>query len=145
MDHPTSTLDQLIQNDRIQMIKAALPYFHLSEQRFLSLYIKLQELQNTMSLYQQDEDTLSACSLRKEDVSIFEMLQDIQKYCPKREQESIEQILNFINVYQMYQTYQSASAQFNNGNSEETMEQLKGMLSPEQRSIFETYLANSGN
>ncbi len=138
MENNASTLDTLIQNQHLQMIKAALPYINLSEQRFLSIYIKLLELRNTFQLYDQDPDTLSACSLQKEDGTMLDMLRDIKAFCPKEEQETIEQILNFIQVYQMYQSYQNAAE----GVGPDTVEQLKGMLSPEQRSVFETYLSN---
>ena len=138
MENNPSTLDTLIQNQHLQMIKAALPYINLSEQRFLSIYIKLLELRNTFQLYDQDPDTLSACSLQKEDGTMLDMLRDIKAFCPKEEQETIEQILNFIQVYQMYQSYQNAAE----GVGPDTVEQLKGMLSPEQRSVFKTYLSN---
>ena len=138
MENNPSTLDTLIQNQHLQMIKAALPYINLSEQRFLSIYIKLLELRNTFQLYDQDPDTLSACSLQKEDGTMLDMLRDIKAFCPKEEQETIEQILNFIQVYQMYQSYQNAAE----GVGPDTVEQLKGMLSPEQRSVFEPYLSN---
>lgn len=157
-----NSFDSLIQNDRLQMIRTALPYMHLSGQRFLSIYLKLLELKNTVSLFQSDESTLSACALQKENGNLLELLHDIRKYCPPDRQEAIDQILNFANMYQMYQTYQAMSQEFTPASSEDadesalpqpsdnsapnlnfaTMEQLKSMLPPKQRTIFETYLSN---
>ncbi len=145
-DESTTSFDTLIQNNQLRIIKAALPYISLSDQKLLSVYVKVLELRNTISLFQRDEDSLSACSLQKEDGSFLELLQDIRKYCPPDKQEAIDQILNFANMYQMYQTYQALSKDMERERSEnpdfDTMDQLKSMLSPEQKNIFETYLSS---
>ncbi len=141
----TTSFDNLIQNNQLRILKAALPYIQLSEQRLLSVYVKILELKNTMELFNKDEGTLSACSLQKENASILDLLQDIRKYCPPDKQDAIDQILNFANMYQMYQTYQTLSKDFEREKKEnpdlDTMEQIKSMMSPEQQSIFETYLS----
>ncbi len=140
------SFDTLIQTNRLQILKTALPYISLSGQRFLSVCVKILELKNTMALYQQDEASLSACSLQKENGNILDLLQDIRKYCPADKQESIDQILNFANMYQMFQTYQSMTQEMEEAQNENPnfnkMEHLKSMLPPEQRNIFETYLSS---
>ena len=140
----TTSFDSLIQNNQLRILKAALPYIPLSDQRFLSVYVKILELKNTMELFRNDEAALSACSLQKENAGILDLLQDIRKYCPPDRQEAIDQILNFANMYQMYQTYQAMTKDLEREKNEnpdfDTMDQLKSMLSPEQ-SIFETYLS----
>lgn len=60
-----NAIDSLIQDNRLCMLKAALPYLELRGQRPLSIYVKILELKNTFSLFQQDEETLSACALQK--------------------------------------------------------------------------------
>ncbi len=141
----TNSFDSLIQNDRLRILKAALPYVQLSDQRTLSLYVKVLELKNTMELFNKDEETLSACSLQKKNGNVLELLQDIRKYCPPDKQDAIDQILNFANVYQMFQTYQLMTQEMEREQHDnpdfDTMDHLKSMLSPEQRSVFETYLS----
>lgn len=150
-----NAIDSLIQDNHLCILKAALPYLELRGQRPLSIYVKLLELKNTFSLFQQDEETLSACALQKKNGNILDLLQDIRGFCPPDRQESIDQILNFAKMYQMYQSYQSMMQEMapqgetcENENSPAAngtavaVEQLKSMLSPEQRNVFETYLSS---
>ena len=45
-----TALDEMVESDRDQMLKAMVPYLPPSGQQFLSMYTKTQELMNTMSL-----------------------------------------------------------------------------------------------
>ena len=45
-----TALDEMVESDRNQMLKAMIPYLPASGQQFLSMYAKTQELINTMSL-----------------------------------------------------------------------------------------------
>ena len=47
-----TALDEMVESDQNQMLKAMIPYLPSSGQRFLSVYTKVRELQNTMSLFQ---------------------------------------------------------------------------------------------
>lgn len=47
-----TALDEMVESDRNQMLKAMIPYLPPSGQRFLSMYAKTQELINTMTLFQ---------------------------------------------------------------------------------------------
>ena len=56
--------DCIVGDHHLQMLKAALPYLQVSQQRFLSFSIKFQELQHTMSLlHNEDNAALGICSL----------------------------------------------------------------------------------
>ena len=50
-----SELDSLIGDSHLQMMKAALPYMHASEQRFFSFFIKFNELRRTINLFEDQE------------------------------------------------------------------------------------------
>ena len=47
-----TALDEMVESDQDQMLKAMIPYLPSSGQRFLSVYTKVRELRNTMSLFQ---------------------------------------------------------------------------------------------
>ena len=46
-----TALDEMVESDQDQMLKAMIPYLPSSGQRFLSVYTKVRELRNTMSLF----------------------------------------------------------------------------------------------
>lgn len=48
--------DCIVGDHHLQMLKAALPYLQVSQQRFLSFSIKFQELQHTMSLLHNEDN-----------------------------------------------------------------------------------------
>ena len=57
-------LDYLIGDHHLQMIKAALPYMQISQQRFLSLLVKGNELIRTAELFREGgEGEMGICSV----------------------------------------------------------------------------------
>ena len=52
-----TALDEMVESDQDQMLKAMIPYLPSSGQRFLSVYTKVRELRNTMSLFQSSRRT----------------------------------------------------------------------------------------
>lgn len=132
--------DNIIQDEHHQLLKAVLPYMQPNGQKFISLFVKFKELRNTMTLFQDEENNLSACSAGKRNLSPIEMLSDIRKFCPKKDQEAIDSLLNFINMYTLYNKYNQAFS--SNSTSDDNIERLKSMLSPEQKNMFETFISN---
>ena len=120
--YKVTDLDYLVGTHRLQMLKAALPFLSISQQRALSIAIKLQELRRTYSLFSSQETaTMGICSLDSQPKtgSPKEMLNAIRPYGNPREQEVID-------ITQKLMDGQSP------------MEQLMRLLSPEQQSRFET-------
>lgn len=130
----------------LQMLKAALPFMEVSQQRAFSLLVRIQELRHTMALYGQAQDPdLEICALEKAPSSPADMLLAVRPFAPAREQDFIDVIINFIQGFQIRRNYQemqeSVSAQAGNGPSPSPapfpFEQLKGLLSPQQQSQLE--------
>ena len=120
--YKVTDLDYLVGNHRLQMLKAALPFLSISQQRALSIAIKLQELRRTYSLFSSQETaTMGICSLDSQPKtgSPKEMLNAIRPYGNPREQEVIDITQNLMD-------------------GQSPMEQLMRLLSPEQQSRFET-------
>lgn len=86
--------DCLLADPHLQMIKAALPYMRLPQQRMLSLFIKLQELNRTRQLFRSGEMSAMGLGTGTEPSSPVEMLQAIKPYASPREQDVIETIEN---------------------------------------------------
>ena len=115
-------LDYLIGDHRLQMMKAALPFLSLPQQRALSLAVKFQELRRTYRLFSDEETAyLGVCSLDAppKTVSPREMLKAIRPYGNPREREFIDIAQNLMD-------------------GQTPMEQLMRLLSPEQQSRLET-------
>ena len=115
-------LDYLIGDHRLQMMKAALPFLSLPQQRALSLAVKFQELRRTYRLFSDEETaSLGVCSLdaHPKTASPREMLKAIRPYGNPREREFIDIAQNLMD-------------------GQTPMEQLMRLLSPEQQSRLET-------
>ena len=96
-----TALDEMVESDRNQMLKAMIPYLPPSGQRFLSMYAKTQELINTMTLFQNRSyyPDIQAASVSVNDP--MEMLQDIRKCCGSQNRRQIDQITNLMATIQM--------------------------------------------
>ena len=121
-DFKPTDLDYLSGNHQLQMMKAALPYMSVPEQRMLSAFVKIQELSRTMRLFEDEEVAATGIGSRVNEAPTPEnMLRAMKPYANPREQ-------NFIDMFSiMLKTAGRPNA-----------DQLRAMLSPEQQSRIET-------
>ncbi|RHQ92512.1 hypothetical protein DWX76_04920 [Clostridium sp. AF21-20LB] len=100
-------LDRLTSLPHMQLVKAALPYIHIPEQRFFSLFVKFRELEKTMQLFADPADgEIGICSVGERDKdSPIDMLKAIKPYGTEEEQSSIDLVLNFIEGSRLYESY----------------------------------------
>ena len=62
-DYKLTDLDYLIGDHHLQMIKAALPFFDVPQQRAVSVFVKFQELKKTFELFETEEvASMGICS-----------------------------------------------------------------------------------
>ncbi len=121
-EYKLTDLDYLIGDHHLQMIKAALPYLNVPEQRAVSLFVKFQELRRTFELFETEEvAAMGICSLDQgqHPGSIRDLLKAIRPYGNPAEQDLIDMAQNFMD-------------------GQTPMEQLRRFLTPEQQSRFET-------
>ena len=69
-----SFLDEMIEEDSVQILKAALPYLPASGQSFVSIFAKILELQNTIRLFAGSNDRVQLCAQSQEKTNPLEML-----------------------------------------------------------------------
>lgn len=120
-DYKLTDLDYLVGDHHLQMMKAALPYLNLSQQRALSFLVKFQELRRTWELFHSRETgSLGICSLDSQGQtgSVRDMLRAIRPFGNPSEREMID-------MAQMMMEGQAP------------MEHLKHFLSPEQQARME--------
>ena len=100
-------LDYLTAAPHLQMIKAALPYINIQEQRIFSLLVKIGELERTVQLFgKKEEGELGICSLEEDaPASPLDMLNAMKPYGTEADQDFIDLIINFLQGSQLYQSY----------------------------------------
>lgn len=154
-DLKLTDLDYLIGNHHLQMMKAALPFMGVSEQKMLSVFVKFNELQRTITLFKDEEvASLGICSMGApaQKRSLPDMLNAIKPYGNTAEQDMIDLISNFLQGNRLFSSFQGnpgesepvEAAGFNPGYGpppparKSPLEQIKGFLPPEQQSKLET-------
>lgn len=95
-----TTFDQMVSDERTQMMKAAIPYLPPKLQQFLSFYTKSKELQNTMKLFSSD-NTMQICASNDTPSDPVSILNDIRKYSYGQSQQQLNQLSNLFVMLEM--------------------------------------------
>lgn len=95
-------LDQMIAQDQLQMLKAAIPYASFGLQPSLAIFSKWLELQRTIQLFSRPAD-LSMMSADAPKASPLEMLQDISRFAAGPQRDALSQTLQMIQMFQLLQ------------------------------------------
>ncbi len=104
---PMTDLDQMVSDDQIQILKAAIPYVSSSGQRLLSIYSKVRELQNTLTLFPQKNADMRICGTNA-DMQPLDILNEIRPFCSGPAQERIDQIIQMFAMLQMLELFQDS-------------------------------------
>lgn len=98
-----TAIDQIADGDGLQMYKAAVPYLPVQLQKYFSLFIKFQEMQNLLSFF---NAPVHASSVNAEAATNPEaILEELCSYGNAEQKASIEQALSLMNTLKMYQNY----------------------------------------
>lgn len=150
-------LDSLVGDNHLQMMKAALPYMNVSQQRFVSLFIKFNELRRTISLFEEGEiAAMGICSAGEGEKqgSPIDMLNAIKPFGTPYEQDFIDLIVNFFQGFRLAGACaepvpgstvpEQTAEESKSGGAHRPpfgrmpLEQLKNLMPPEQQSKLET-------
>ncbi|MFA9378866.1 MAG: hypothetical protein ACERKZ_19285 [Lachnotalea sp.] len=138
-----TTFDTVTQKHQLEIIKAAIPYINNSEQKLVSVYVKVSELMDTVTIFQKPESSVGICSTGDNEGGILNMLNDIKAVCTSKEKETINMVINYMNAFQLYNSYQDTYSDtentYNENSSSNMFDNLKDLLTPEQQKMFETY------
>lgn len=94
-----TTLDQMVSDDQFQMLKAAVPYLPPRGQQLVSLYAKIQELQNTMELFSSRRSSMQICTAQSSDP--MEILQGIRRFSYGDSARKLDQAVNMLAFVEM--------------------------------------------
>lgn len=128
--------DHLISSQDLQMLKLFIPYTPPSNQSLLAVYVKFMEFQRTLSVFQNPKQTIHMQTLQN--ASPLDMLTEIKPYLPKQSGEQLDQLLNMMSMMEMFSSFQSMNEE-SDGQGMNPMDMMKGMMTPEQQSMFDTY------
>lgn len=97
-------LDQMISNDNLQLLKAAIPYAPPSMRSTLSVYAKFRELQSVLELSRRPPavQMMSSGQARGMDV-----LQELGSYTSGQLHEMVQNLSSALETLQMFQMYQA--------------------------------------
>ena len=95
-----TALDQMVTDDRTQMLKATVPYLPPAGRQILSVYAKMQELSNTISIFRHAEN-MQVCTAENTDV--MDMIQDIRKYSAGKNRQQLDQLTSMLAMIQIIQ------------------------------------------
>lgn len=136
-----------LNHHNIEMMKTALPYMNPQAQKSIEVLVKTEELLDTVHVLEQPSE-LSACNVNKEPFDMEAMLLQMKQIGTKKEQETIDNLLNFVKMQKLLQAYSlfinkkqasnSSSETKETSSSQDTlMEFLMSQLSAEQKANFE--------
>ena len=90
---PMTPLDQMLAQDSLQMLKAAVPYFPADAQRVFALYAKMMELSHTIAMFCGGPADPMMMSEESGTSQPLDILQQLRTYAGESQKEMIDQIL----------------------------------------------------
>ena len=97
--------DSLVQTRDLQMMKSMLPFANAKLQYPLAILIQTLQFQNTLKMFQNNANLLSACSTNNETDQKTAMIQTLRKFCTPKERETIDTLLNIMCVMENYDSF----------------------------------------
>ena len=147
--------DALYTNNQIQKLKVLLPYIEPSMQKNMAVYIKYMELRYTMDFVRNHPFQIRAAamdSIEQEKPDIKKLCRELKPYCTQAEIRQLEQMESIFQTMEMYQemsqTMSAMQEMFPDMGTDSadgvsaspSMEDiLMGMLSPEQKAMYENF------
>lgn len=136
-----NSLDNLINNKELNILKAVFPLMPPNIKHVLAMYIAMKELSNAFLIIKLANipHNFSSGNTSLDFNKIFEAA---KKHLNPSEIDSIESYLNIFNTLQMVNDMSSmfdSNDADNNSSAGFNMDILKSMLSPEQSAIFDTF------
>ena len=135
-----SAFDTLFSNNHIQMLKVLLPYMDNQFQKYLAIYIKFQELQVALNFVRKRP--------YPDDTDPAQVVKRLLPLCTKEEKEQLNQILKVLQSMSQYQemmhTMELMKDFMPEGDSSSPSsmtDMLMGMLTPEQKQMFDLFSA----
>ena len=99
-------LDQMVAEDQLQILKAAIPYASPNVQSMLSILAKALELQRTIQLFSHSQEISMMSEREPAAANPMEMLQSISQFASGEMKENLNHVMTAFSAVQMFQMYQ---------------------------------------
>lgn len=147
LPRPMTPFDELVTPPAVQTMKLLLPYTPASGQQMLGTFIKFIELKETLAFFQKRGQQLHSQALqRPAPSSPAEILEELGPYLPPEGASALEQFSNMMQMMEVAKTFQDSfvpddSSTQSSDKKEQIspLEMMMGMLTPEQKEMFEAY------
>ena len=126
--------DSLTTTKQLQMIKLMLPFTPASSRPMLAVFIKFQELQNTIRIFQGANSRKFLKEFEKKSDSPMDMFEEMRPFMKEEERASMDMMMTAFNMMDMMNMASGSS----DGNIN-PMDMMKGMLTPDQQEAFDSY------
>ena len=124
-EYKMTPFDVSVQSPSLQMLKGMIPFLPKEKRRFLGILIKFTELQNTIRLFQRNDNSITSV---QKDFSFMELIHIIMDYSDPDQKQQMESILQMMQTMEMFDAFQG-----------KTSEDYTSMLSPEQFEKFKEF------
>lgn len=133
---PMTPFDRLTTTQELQMMKLLLPYTPASSQRMLAVFIKFQEMQNTIKFFAKFKQGEKIADFDKEMSSPMDFIEELRPFMGEKERSSMDMMMSAMSMMEMMNSMTSEGSE---GGGMDPMEMMKGMMDPEQQEAFEAY------
>lgn len=151
--------DALYTTNQIQKYKVLLPYMESGVQKQFAVYIKFMELQYTMDYVRKHPFQICGCSLDRKQPDLKSICKELCRYSSPEEIRQLEQIQNMVETMEQFQEInqtismmqdlfpdlgvspdkETSSDSPSESGAPSMMDMLMGMLTPEQKSMYEMF------
>ena len=130
---PMTPFDMLVVPEQLHMMKLFLPYLPSGTQKMLALWIKCQELTNTIAYFRDyPRIGMGECTSPKQ-VNAIELFEELRPYMKEDEADQIDMALSALSMMEMMQSPESSSGH------PEPSDFLKSMMPSGTGEMFDLY------
>ena len=132
---PVTAFDTLYTSNQMQMLKIVLPFMQEKMQRFIAIYIKLNELMITLRF---SNSLCNSSCFKKKETDITSMLKYLSPYLSDSDKEMMNQFSSMQENMEQFKQM-SAMMQMMNDMGDSPESALEGLLSEEQMAMFKMF------
>ena len=102
---PLTEFDRLTVSESTQMIKAVVPFLDASTKKTISIYIRFQELMQTIEYFKKPLHAESTTSFDRSNFTMKDFLYETMPYLPKSTGDTLSSLQGFMEMFSMINMY----------------------------------------
>lgn len=131
--------DELVTSPELQLMKLLIPFAPASGRQVLAAFVKFRELRETVRLFRNAGGISAQAFGENGAASPLEILSSIRPYLNPRQAAVLDMAFNLKEMMSVMEMMKDADPSGESGKSFDPVEMLSGMLSPEQKEMFQAY------